>query len=85
MVVALAGIALVALIAPSLVVNAGTGSGKQTAADWYEAGRQAYFRKDYRTAKSYLQRVLKVRPDHIPSKSMLNSILLIEKEAGRER
>jgi hypothetical protein len=55
---------------------------KPSIADYYEAGRQAFFRNDFDAAKPCLVRVLQAKPDHVPSRSMLNVILEAEKKAG---
>ena len=55
---------------------------KPSIADYYESGRQAFFRDDFDAAKPYLVKVLKAKPDHVPSRSMLNVILEAEKKAG---
>ncbi|MEZ5326659.1 MAG: hypothetical protein R3F19_16555 [Verrucomicrobiales bacterium] len=77
-VLALAGVMAVAPVAQS---QAGEEK-KPTTADYYEAGRQAFFRDDFASAKPYLIKVLQVKPDHVPSRSMLNVILDAEKKAG---
>ncbi|MGK0184571.1 MAG: hypothetical protein ACI9R3_000344 [Verrucomicrobiales bacterium] len=70
---------MLAVLAP---VQAQVGERKPSTADLYEAGRQAFFRKDFKAAKPYFVKVLKVKPDHVPSRSMLNTILQAEKKAG---
>lgn len=73
-----AGVLACILVAAPL--NAG--DGKPSVADVYEAGRQAFFRNDFATAKPFFEKVLKVKPGHVPSRSMLNTILEAEKKAG---
>lgn len=58
------------------------GERKLSVADVYEAGRQAFFKGDFETAKPYFVKVLRVKPSHVPSRSMLNTILQAEAKAG---
>ena len=73
-----AGVLTCVLIAPQALAE----NGKLSPAALYEAGRQAFFRNDFKTAKPYFEKVLKVKPTHVPSRSMLNTILQAEKKAG---
>jgi len=50
--------------------------------DWYQKGREAYYRNDFNTAKAYFSKVIKVAPTHGPTAHYLAEIAKIEKRSA---
>lgn len=65
-------------------ISARADDGRQSIAEVYEAGRQAYFRNDFAAAKPCFRKVLRAKPGHVPSLAMLNTILEAEKKAAAQ-
>jgi len=81
------------LISMGLIVTATLGGGlmesalgaepkQRTIQEVYEAGRAAYFRDDFATAKRLLAQVNKADPKHRPTIILLKNISLVEREAA---